>query len=419
MPAVSRAKTTMSYTLPDSRHAAETLDEHDILGHAHDFFDLPNGKVYLVGHSLGPATHNALDALEMAGGRSWRNELVKAWNSASWFDLPQTVGNKIARLIGANEGEVLIADSVSLNLYKLASAARTLARTSTLIVEEDEFPTDQYIIEALAALAGADFMRVAPGEGLNTAEATGGVLVLSAVNYRSAEIRDIADAERRAQAGGGVIVWDLSHATGVIALDMKASGARLATGCTYKYLNGGPGAPAFLYIDQSLTARLSTPLPGWMGHARPFAFEPSYDPANNIRRFASGTPPILSLAALSGALEVFEGIDIGLVHAKARALGDLVIERAKGMGLEVTSPEDAACRGGHVSFTHPHGYEVVQALINRGVLADFRAPETIRFGVSPLYLRFTEVWDAMDDLKDILDHDAWDDPAYRQRDAVT
>ncbi len=409
----------MSYVIPADRGEAEALDSHDLLGHARELFDLPDGKTYLVGHSLGPATHSALDELERTASGHWRNELVKAWNSAGWFDLPRTVGASLARLIGARQDEVIIADSVSINLFKLAAAARSIARTPALIVEEDEFPTDQYIIEALSKLSGRDFVRAKSGDGLAHLERSGGVLVLSAVNYRSGEIRNMAAAEGVAHSSGGVIVWDLSHATGVTDVNLQEAGARLATGCTYKYLNGGPGAPSFLYVRADTISRLESPLPGWMGHEKPFAFEPVYAPASGIQRFASGTPPILSLAALSGALEVFESIDMSLVHDKARALGELVIARADALGLEVASPRDGRRRGGHVSLRHPNGYEIVQALIHRGILADFREPDTIRFGLSPLFLRFTDVWDALDALADILATRAWDDPAFRQRSKVT
>lgn len=409
----------MSYVIPADRGEAEALDSHDLLGHARELFDLPDGKTYLVGHSLGPAPHAALDELERAASGQWRNELVKAWNAAGWFDLPVTVGASLSRLIGARADEVIIADSVSINLFKLAAAARSIARSQTLIVEDDEFPTDQYIVEALSQLSGCGFVRAQRGTGLTHVERTGGVLILSAVNYRSGEVRNMAAAEDVARSSGGVIVWDLSHATGIIDVNLQEAGARLATGCTYKYLNGGPGAPSFLYVRADTIAQLETPLPGWMGHERPFAFEPVYTPASGIQRFASGTPPILSLAALSGALEVFESIDMSLVHDKARALGELVIARADALGLEVASPRDGRRRGGHVSLRHPNGYEIVQALIHRGILADFREPDTIRFGLSPLFLRFTDVWDALDALANIVETRAWDDPAFRQRLKVT
>lgn len=409
----------MTYKVPRSRAEAEALDVHDILRHARELFDLPDGMIYLDGHSLGPATHNALDMVERAARQDWRSGLITSWNEAGWFELAYETGSQLARLIGAKAEEVIIADSVSSNLYKLGSAARTLSRTTDLIVEEDDFPTDQYMIEALARMCGSAFHRAPAGEGLRLVEETGGILIKSAVNYRTAEIADMAGAEKQVRTSGGVIIWDLSHATGVVALDLGAAGARLATGCTYKYLSGGPGAPAFIYARKDIIEKLDTPLPGWMGHARPFAFEPIYAPAPNIRRFAAGTPPILSLAALSGALEAFEAVDLGLVHDKAGSLGDLVLQRTDALGLEAACPRDASHRGGHVSVLHENGYEIVQALIARDIVADFRAPDTIRFGVSPLFLTFTQVWDAMDTLAEILETRCWDRPQYRARNPVT
>ena len=409
----------MEQAVPQCRADAERLDSSDPLRHTRALFDLPAGETYLVGHSLGPVTHAALAALNNAASGHWRRDIVGAWNSAGWFDLPDVVGGKIAPLIGASPREVLIADSVSLNLYKLAAVALPLARSKHLIVEDDEFPTDQYIIEALSDLSAGEFTRAAPGSGLDVLARTGGVLVLSTVNYRSAEVRDMAHAEQVARDAGGLIVWDLSHATGVLALDLTDAGAKLATGCTYKYLNGGPGAPAFVFVAGDLADEVQSPLPGWMGHARPFAFEPAYEPAPGLRRFASGTPPILSLAALSGALDAFDGLATADIEAKAGTLGDLVTARAGLAGLDVVSPSFSKRRGGHVSFRHPNGFEIVQALAARGIHADFRAPDTIRFGLSPLFLRHTDIWDAMDALDDILQRRAWDAETFRKRPTVT
>lgn len=409
----------MSYHLPESRSDAQNLDRHDILAHARQAFDLEGGVTYLVGHSLGPASHTSLDALEQAARYDWRRGLVRSWNEAGWFDLAQTTGRQLARLIGAGEGEVLVADSVSANLFKLAAGARTLARSPALIVEADEFPTDQYVIESLAGLSGRDFVRAEPGTGLDRLGETGGTLVRSLVNYRTSEVRDMAAEERAASAAGGVIIWDLSHATGVIEVHCGRDGARLAAGCTYKYLNGGPGAPGFAYVREDLQAGMDNPLAGWMGHARPFAFEPSYEATPGIRRLANGTPPILSLAALSGALEAFESLDVSLVAEKARVLGDFVTRRALELGLDVASPIDGGRRGGHVSLRHPNAHEIVQALAARKILTDFRTPDTLRLGLSPLFLRFTDVWDAMAALEDILRTKAWDKPEFRKRQTVT
>lgn len=409
----------MTYKLPQSREEAAELDAQDPLRDTRYAFDIDEGLIYLDGHSLGPASKAALSALETASGTEWRQGLIRSWNEAGWFDLARTTGARIARLIGVNAQEVIIADSVSTNLYKLAAAACPLARSRTLIVEDDEFPTDRYMIDALAGLSGAAFERASAGEGLTQLAATGGVLVKSLVNYRTAAVTDIASAENLAAEAGGIIVWDLSHATGVLALNLNGAGAKFAAGCTYKYLNGGPGAPAFLYVRDDMVPRVETPLPGWMGHARPFDFDSDYEAAPDIRRFANGTPPVLSLRALSGALDVFEGLDMETVEAKARSLGDLVLSRTRQLGLPAISPHGEARRGGHVSVTHASGYEIVQALIARNIIADFRAPDTIRFGVAPLYLSFVQVWDAMDTLSDILTSRTYQDAQYQVRAAVT
>lgn len=409
----------MTMQLPASRKDAVALDASDPLRHARKHFALEEGLIYLVGHSLGPATSSALAAVSGAATSEWKQGLVRSWNSAGWFDLARAVGARIARLIGAGENEVIIADSVTTNLFKLAAAARPLARHRVLIVEEDEFPTDQYVIEALAQLAGTDFVRAAPGRGIEAMAQTGGVLVKSVVNYRTAEVTDIRIAETEARSAGGVIIWDLSHATGVLDVDLNSSGAIFAAGCTYKYLNGGPGAPAFAYVSSDVVSRITSPLPGWMGHARPFDFDPHYEPAADIRRFANGTPPILSLRALGGALDAFDGLGMLDVQTKAAQLGDLVLARTEAMGLRSTSPPIGAMRGGHVSVTHADGYAVVQALMAAGVVTDFRAPDTIRFGLSPLFLSFADVWDAMEVLERILDTGEYKQPQYQQRATVT
>ena len=404
-------------SLPHSRNAAQALDQTDPLAGKRRLFQLPEGCCYLVGHSLGPPPLSAFERLSEAQA-DWQRDLVRSWNSAGWIDLAERAGAQIAPLIGVYTEDVIVTDSVSVNLFKLAAAALPLAARRLILVEEDEFPTDQYIAEEMARQTGAEFQRLAAGGGFD-ALARGGILIRSAVNYRSAEIVRIADFEAEAARHGAVIVWDLSHATGVLDVELKASGARLAAGCTYKYLNGGPGAPAFIYAARELADRLASPLPGWMGHAAPFAFTPDYAPRDGAARFASGTPPILSLASLSGALETFAGVSASSLATKARALGDLVISRADSMGLDVMSPRDESRRGGHVSLRIKEGYPVVQALAARGVMADFRAPDTVRFGLSPLFLSHADVWDAMDALEDILHNASWDQPEFHARAKVT
>jgi len=402
---------------PITRAEALQRDAADPLVQRAALFDLPEGVTYLVGHSLGPPPKGARDRLAAAHA-DWAGDLVRSWNSAGWIDLAERTGDQLAALIGALPGEVIVADSVSVNLFKLAAAALPQARTYALFVEEDEFPTDQYIAAGLGGLSGAEVRQVAPGGSFDALKA-GGVVIKSAVNYRSAEVTDIAAHEREARRHGALIIWDLSHASGVLDMQLTKDGAVLGAGCTYKYLNGGPGAPAFVYVAAELAPRLANPLPGWMGHAAPFAFDSRYVPRDGAARFASGTPPILSLAALSGALEAMEGVDLNQLQAKARGLGALAIARAQAMGLDVLCPVEDGRRGGHVSVRIREGYPVVQALAARGVMADFRAPDTVRFGFSPLFLSYEAVWNAMAALAEILESRSWDQPQFHARAKVT
>lgn len=402
---------------PKSRTEALAQDAADPLAERARLFELPAGVTYLVGHSLGPPPAGARARLAAAQA-DWAEDLVRSWNTAGWIDLAERTGDRLAALIGAEPGEVIVADSVSVNLFKLAAAALPHARSYALFVEEDEFPTDQYIAAGLGGLSGAQVRQLAPAGGFDALKA-GSVLIKSAVNYRSGEVADIAAHEREAKRHGALIIWDLSHATGVLDLKLGADGALLAAGCTYKYLNGGPGAPSFVYVSNALSGKLANPLPGWMGHAAPFAFDGKYVPRDGVARFAAGTPPILSLAALSGALEALEGVDLAQLQAKARALGALAIARAAAIGVEVLSPAEDMRRGAHVSLRIAEGYPVVQALAARGVMADFRAPDTVRFGFSPLFLTYASVWDAMDALADILTSKSWDQPQFHSRAKVT
>jgi kynureninase len=405
--------------LPRSRTDCEALDRADPLAGARERFALPQGVIYLDGHSLGPATRGALARVEQAARAEWAEGLIRSWNSAGWIDLPRSVGVKLARLIGVAAEDVIVTDSVSVNLFKLAAAALPLAKSRTVIVEASEFPTDQYIAEGLARVMGTAMMRVETDQGMAALERTGGVLIRSIVNYRTSAILDVAAAEQIARESGGLIVWDLSHSTGVLDLKLAADGARLATGCTYKFLNGGPGAPAFVYVERDLAERMQSPISGWFGHADPFAFDEVYAPCVGVARFAAGTPGVLSLSALDAALDAFDGFVLGDIAGKAKALGDLVIARTEAMGLTSLSPGNASTRGGHVSVRHEQGYAVVQALIARGIIPDFRAPDAMRFGVAPLYIRFVDVWDAMEQLANILETRAWDRPEFHARAKVT
>lgn len=408
----------MVYQLPNSREAAAQLDEEDPLAQAGRRFELPDGLIYLDGHSLGPSSQPALDAVEQTARQEWTNGLIRSWNEADWINLPKTVGAKLARLIGADAGDVIVCDSVSINLFKLAAAALEQVDTKRILVEADEFPTDQYMAQGLSAQTGASFVRLETG-GAEAALKQGGVLLKSVVNYRTAVIEDIAHLEAIAAQSGALIVWDLSHATGCVDLNLMRDGARLATGCTYKYLNGGPGAPAFIYARGDLANQLRNPLPGWFGHADPFAFHGDYQPVAGAARFAAGTPGVLSLRALDGALDVFEAVSVEQLATKARALGDLCLWWAERLGLEAISPGIGQPRGGHVSLLHEQGYAIVQALIAQNIIPDFRAPAAMRFGFSPLYVQFTQVWDAMEALQVILQSRSWDQPQFKVKAAVT
>ena len=394
--------------------AARALDRADPLRGFAAEFDLPPGVIYLDGNSLGPPPRRALAALRKAAERDWGVGLIRSWNEAAWIDLPNRAGAKIAALIGADGDEVIACDSVSVNLFKLASALIASRPGAALAVEAGEFPTDQYVLEGVARMTGAPLVRIA--DGAKPPPETG-VLVRSLVHYRTADIRDMAAAEQEAAASDCDIIWDLSHAAGLVAVDVRRAGARYAVGCGYKFLNGGPGAPAFVYVARDAAGALAQPVSGWMGAAAPFEFASAYRPAAGVSRFAAGTPPILSLAALDAALEVFAGADLRRLEEKARALGDLFLARTEHLGLPpLPAP---ARRGGHVCLQSPHGHQIMQALIARGVIGDFRAPDLLRFGFSPLFLSFEDVWRAAEILNNVLATEEWRKPEFARRGKVT
>lgn len=358
--------------------------------------------------------------------REWGDGLIRSWNDHGWIDLPRRVAAKIAPLVGASEAEIAVADSTSVNLFKLLAAALELRPGRRVIVSETaQFPTDLYMARGLAELlARGHELRVAEPEDLEGAiDAEAAVVCLSHVRYKNGDLLDMAQLGRAAHRHGALVLWDLSHSAGALEVDLGGCGADFAVGCGYKFLNGGPGAPAFLYVAERLHAEVSSPLAGWMGHAAPFAFDLDYRPAPGVGRFHCGTPPILSLAALDAALEVFAGVDMAAVRRKSVALGDLFLElvaaRCAGLGVGVACPLDGRRRGSQVAFTHSEGYAVVQALIARGVVPDFRAPDVMRFGLTPLYQRYTDVWDAVDVLSRVLATREWDQPRFLRRQKVT
>ncbi len=379
--------------------------------------------IYLDGNSLGLLPKATPARVAQVIEQEWGQSLIRSWTDHAWIDLQFRVGDKIAQLIGAAPGTTVVADSTSVNLFKLLAAALDQRPGRMVILtEEGNFPTDLYIAQGLAALLQRGHeLRAVPAARLAQAlDSQVAVLMLTHVNYRSGAMHNMASLTRAAHAAGALVVWDLSHSVGVVPLRLAADEADMAVGCGYKYLNGGPGAPAFLYVGQHMQTDLRLPLTGWLGHAEPFAFESSYRPATGIARAVVGTPPILSLAAL----EV--GIDIGLeapIHAirtKSLKLADLFMALMKQeAGFTALTPTEPALRGSQVSFAHPEGYAIMQSLIGRGVIGDFRAPDVLRFGLAPLHVRFVDVWDAVTVLRDVMRGEAWRDPGFQQRRKVT
>ena len=386
-----------------------------------DRFTLPDGIIYLDGNSLGALPAAAPDRVARTVAAEWGVDLITSWNRHDWIGLPQRIGARIAALVGARDDEVVACDSTSINLFKLLAAALA-ARPGrrTILTEEGNFPTDLYMAEGLAALTGAT-LRAVPAGAIE--EALGddvAVLALTHVDYRSARRHDMASLTAAAHHAGALALWDLSHSAGAIAVDLNGAKADLAVGCGYKYLNGGPGAPAFLYVRRDLQDGLANPLSGWMGHAAPFAFAPAYAPAQGISRFLTGTPPVIAMAALEAGLATFDGIDMRAIEAQSALLSETFItaveERCPALAL--ASPRDPAARGSHVVFAHADAYPIMQALIARGVIGDVREPDLLRFGFAPLYNSVDEVAAAAAVLADIMDSRAYDTPAYRRRAAV-
>lgn len=409
-----------------TREDAQALDAADPLARFRAAFALPAGVIYLDGNSLGPPPVAVHERLAQASRAEWGEGLVRSWNTAGWIDAPLRVGAKIARLVGAAPGEVVVADSTSVNLFKLAAGALSLRPGRTTILSEaGNFPTDLYALQGLSALLGdrARLRTVAAEDLAGAIDEDTAVVALTHIHYKSALRWDMARITAAAHAKGALTLWDLCHSVGAVAVDLNGAAADLAVGCSYKYLNGGPGAPAFLFVAERHQAAIRSPLTGWMGHAEPFAFEDGYRPAADIRGQITGTPPILGLAALEAGVDLQLEADPAQVEAKGLALADLFIgevEARAGDGeLRLATPREAAARGLHVAFAHPEGYAIVQAMMARGVVGDFRAPDIARFGFSPLFLSYAEVWDAAQALAEVLGARAWDRPQFRTRAAVT
>lgn len=403
-----------------TRDQARALDAADPLRHFRSKFALPEGVVYLDGNSLGPLPRATAPMLTDMVDRQWGDRLIRSWNEG-WIEAPQRIGGKIARLIGAQPDEVIVTDSTSVNLFKLIVAALRLDPSRTTIVSETgNFPTDLHVAEgAVGCVPGATLKLVARDNIAEAIDETTALLLLTHVHYKSAERFDMAAWTARAHARGALVLWDLSHSTGAIPIDLNGAAADLAVGCGYKYLNGGPGAPAYLYVAARLQERLANPVSGWMGHAAPFAFADAYVPAPGMARWLAGTPPMLAMAALESGVDLMLEANPVAIATKSAALFDLMRTIGDALGLDCISPSDPMARGSHISFRHPHAYALCQALIAEGVIGDFRDPDILRFGLTPLYLGYEDVVVAGEKLAAILAEQRHLAPTFSKRYAVT
>lgn len=400
-------------------------DAQDPLRHLRDEFRLREGLLYLDGNSLGALPKRAIDRVGEAVASEWGEGLITSWLGAEWVSAPRRIGDKIAGLLGAAPGEVIVADSTSVNLFKAMCAALSLnPDRSVILSERTNFPTDIYMMQGIEAFSGGRLKAIAvePDAVLDRLADDVAVLLLTQVHYKSGRIRDMADITRRAHENGVLVIWDLSHSAGAIPVDLNGANADFAVGCGYKFLNGGPGAPAFIFA--AARHHSATPvLSGWFGHAQPFAFEENYRAAPGIERFLCGTPSVLGLTALECGVDIMARADMTALRAKSLELSDLFIklmdERCAEYGFDLVSPRDDAVRGSQVAYAHPQGYEIMQALKARDVIGDFRAPDILRFGLTPLYVRHVDIFDAVEIIRDICVTRAWDQPEFRDRAAVT
>ena len=409
-----------------SRGDLESLDRTDPLRALRDRFALPEGVLYLDGNSLGALPVATPKRLRAVLQEEWGEDLIRSWNKHGWIDLQQRIGAKIGRLIGAGEGETIVADSTSINVFKALSAAlQRDPERRVILSERDNFPTDLYMAEGLIAQLGKGHRLVlaAPDEIPNAITDDVACVMLTHVSYRTGRVYDMNAMTKLAHERGALAIWDLCHSAGAVPLDLSAANADFAVGCGYKFLNGGPGAPAFISVAKRHQDRVAPALSGWFGHTNQFGFDESYAPASGIERFAVGTPPVLSLAALEVGVDLMLETSIDALHAKALKQFDvfraLMDQELRGHGFEFASVEGPGGRGSQISYGHKHGWPIMQALIARGVIGDFRAPDIMRFGFTPMYLGFAELWDAVAILREIMETKAWDRPDFHKRSKVT
>jgi kynureninase len=387
-------------------------------------FRLPEGVIYLDGNSLGPLPIAAEARVARTLTEEWGKQLIRGWNSAGWMSAPRSIGDRVARLIGAPAGSVVMGDTLSIKVFQALAAAAALRPDRRIILSDSgNFPSDLYMAEGLVAALGRGYqLQVVAPEAVEAAiDDRVAVMMLTEVDYRTGRLHDMAALTEQAHAAGVVTVWDLAHSAGALPVALERCDVDFAVGCTYKYLNGGPGAPAFIYVAPRLAGVAQPILSGWLGHEAPFAFDLDYRAGPGIERMRVGTPPIIALAALDAALDVWDGVAMEDVRRQSIVLSTLFIEQveARCASLTLASPRDAKQRGSQVSFRHKDAYPVMQALIEAGVIGDFRAPDCLRFGFTPLYIGAAEVLDAVATLERILNDGSWDQPRYRQKAAVT
>ncbi len=406
-----------------NRDAAADLDEASPLRGCRELFEVPAGKVYLTGNSLGALPRSVPERVARLVREEWGQDLISAWNTADWTNLPWRVAARIEPLVGAAPGSVHVGDSTSVTLFKAMSAAlRLRPDRDVLVIEPTTFPTDGYIAQGVAASFGKQVRWCDPADPVASLDDDVALLSLTHVDFRTGAMFDMPGITAAAHDAGAVMLWDLCHSAGAVPVDLAAADADLAVGCTYKYLNGGPGSPAFGYVAPRLHGSVTQPITGWWGHARPFEMQRDFEPAPGVAALQVGTPPVLALSALDAALEVFEAVDPAQLRAGSLSLTDLFIalveERLPGE-LELLTPRDHTRRGSQVSWRHAQAYGIVQALIKRGVVGDFREPDVARFGFAPLYVTHTDVYDAVEHLVQVIEHSEHLDPSYAVKNAVT
>jgi kynureninase len=403
------------------------MDRNDPLRVKRSDFTLPEDTVYLDGNSLGALPASVPEHIANVVSNQWGRDLITSWNTHAWIDLPVATGEKIAPLLGAAPGQVIVCDSISVNLFKLLACSLTLRPSrNTILAMDGDFPTDQYMAQGLATLLGTRRcrLRTADQQDLSGAlDETTAVLMLTHVNFRDGSYHDMQQMTQRAHEAGALVIWDLAHSAGAMPLNLDACNADFAVGCGYKFLNGGPGAPAFIYVARRLQEQISQPLTGWMGHVAPFAFDATYTPAPGMAKFLAGTPSILACSALCEALRVFEGVDLQTIRSKSIALGtlcDQLVRQDESLNdLVLASPEEADQRASQICYRHSRAYEICQALIKSGVITDFRAPDILRIGLTPLYTRYEDVWILTNKLKEIIETRDYESPEFAIRAKVT